>query len=80
MSVYVRSEGFPGGSVKNPLAIQGSRFYSWVGKIPWRRKQQPTPVFLTQESYRQRSQAGYSSWGGHKKSDMTKQLTLTGKI
>ena len=34
---------------------------SWVGKIPWRRKWQPTPVFLPGESHGQRSLAGYSS-------------------
>ena len=27
----------------------------WVWKIPWRRKWQPTPVFLTEESHGQRS-------------------------
>ena len=32
----------------------------WVGKIPWRRKWQPTPVFLPGESYGQRSLVGYS--------------------
>ena len=32
-------------------------FNSWVGKIPWRRKWQPTPVFLPGESYGQRSLA-----------------------
>ena len=30
-------------------------FDSWVRKIPWRRKWQPTPVFLPGKSYRQRS-------------------------
>ena len=35
-------------------------FYSWVGKIPWRRKRQPTPVFLPGESHGQRSLVGYS--------------------
>jgi len=33
----------------------------WVGKIPWRRKWQPTPVFLPGRF--QRSLAGYSPWG-----------------
>ena len=36
---------------------------SWDGKIPWRRKQQPTPVFLPRESHRQRGLAGSSPWG-----------------
>ena len=31
-----------------------------VRKIPWRRKWQPTPVFLSGESHGQRSLAGYS--------------------
>ena len=35
---------------------------TWVGKIPWRRKWQPTPVFLPGESHGQRSLVGYSSW------------------
>ena len=33
---------------------------SWVGKLPWRRAQQPTPVFLPGDSHRQKSLAGYS--------------------
>ena len=35
-------------------------FNPWVGKILWRRKWQPTPVFLPRESHGQRSLAGYS--------------------
>ena len=42
------------------------RFNPWVGKIPWRRKWQPTPVFLPERSYGERSLAGYSPWG-HKR-------------
>ena len=37
-----------------------------VEKIPWRRKWQPTPVFLLGKSHGQRSLVGYSPWG-HKK-------------
>ena len=37
-------------------------FDPWVGKIPWRRAQQPTPVFLPGESRGQRSLAGCSPW------------------
>ena len=33
-----------------------------VGKILWRRKWQPTPVFLPRESHGQRSLMGYSPW------------------
>ena len=50
-------------SVKNLPAMQETRFDSWVGKIPWRRKWQPTPVFLPGESHGQRSLEGYSPWG-----------------
>ena len=32
-------------------------FYPWVGKIPWRRAWQPTPVFLPGASHGQRSLA-----------------------
>ena len=39
------------------------RFDPWVGKIPWRREWQPTPVFLPGKSHGQRSLAGYSQWG-----------------
>ena len=38
-------------------------FNSCMGKISWRRKWQPTPVFLPRESQGQRSLAGYSPWG-----------------
>ena len=39
------------------------RFYPWVRKIPWRRKWQPTPVLLPEESHGLRvpcSLVGYS--------------------
>ena len=37
-------------------------FDPWVGKIPWRRNWQPTPVFLPGKSHGQRSLAGYSPY------------------
>ena len=39
-----------GSVVKTLPANAGDRFSPWVGKIPWRRKGQPTPVFLPGES------------------------------
>ena len=58
---------FPGDSaVKILLAMQEGRrlrFNPWVGKIPWRRKWQPTPVFLLGKSCGCRSLPGYSPWG-----------------
>ena len=37
-------------TVKNPLQCWRPGFNPWVGKIPWRRAWQPTPVFLPGES------------------------------
>ena len=51
-------------------------FNPWVGKIPWRRKWQPIPIFLPGKSHAQRSLAGDSLWG-HKESDRTKRLAFT---
>ena len=60
---------FPGGLVVGNLTCQcrRPRFDSWVWKILWRRKWQPTPVFLPGEYHGQRSLVGYSL----KKSGMT---------
>ena len=44
-------------TVKNLPAMQRPRFDPWFGKIPWRRKWQPTPVFLPGEFQGQRSLA-----------------------
>ena len=41
-----------------------------VRKIPWKRKCQPTPVFLPGEFHGQRSLVGYSPWD-YKESDTT---------
>ena len=43
---------------------------SYVRKVPWSRKWQPSPVFLPGTIHGQRSLAGYSAQG-HKESDMT---------
>ena len=45
------------------------------GRFPWKRKWQPTPVFLSGESHGQRSLVGYSPQG-HKDSDTTERLHL----
>ena len=50
------------------------RFDPWVGKIPWRRKWQPTPVLLPGESHGGRSLVGYSPWG---RKDTTERLHFT---
>ena len=43
---------------------------------PWRRRWQPTPVFLPGESHGERSLAGYSLWGC-KESDVTEATEHT---
>ena len=48
-------------------------FDPWVRKIPWRRKWQPTPVFLPGKSHGQRSLVGYDPWGCNEL-DTTEQL------
>ena len=56
--------GFPGGSVgKGSAQCWRHRKYGfdpWVGKTPWRRSWQLTPVFLPGEPHGQRNLAGYS--------------------
>ena len=59
--------------VKNPFAMQDDRrhvFGPWIRKIPWRRKWQPTPVFLPEKSYGHRSLAGYGPWGRRVRHDL----------
>ena len=52
------------------LQCRGPKFNPWVGKIPWRKEWQPTPVFLPGELHGQRT------WG-LKELDMAEQLILT---
>ena len=54
---------FPGGS-DGKLCLQYRRpgFDPWVGKIPWRKAWQPTPVFPPGKSHGQRSLMGYTPW------------------
>ena len=45
LSLVIYFSGFPCSSVGKESACRRPRFNSWFGKIPWRRKWQPTPVF-----------------------------------
>ena len=69
--------GFPGGGeIKNlPANEKDARDVSSipVGKIPWSRKWELTPVFLPRKFHGQRNLAGYSPWDC-KESDMTKHV------
>ena len=72
--------GFPGGTmVEDPPADAGDTgdagSIPGVGKTHWRRKQQPTPVFLPGKSHGQRSLAGYSP-RGHQELNTTERLSI----
>ena len=65
-------QGLPRWFSGKESTCQGQRlrrcvFDPWVGKIPWRRKWQPTPVFLPGEFHGQRSLVVYRGsimfWG-----------------
>ena len=58
---------------KNLPAVQETRFFPWVGKIPWRRKWQPTPAFLPGKPIDSRAWQT-TVHGVTKKSDMIQQL------
>ena len=66
---YSIERGFPGGSCGFPRGSTGKEstwrpgFDPWAGRVPWRRKWQPIPVFLLGKSHKQRSLAGYSPQG-----------------
>ena len=62
--------------LKRLPAMQEIGFDPWIGKIPWRRKWQPAPVFLPGESHGRRSLASYSPQG-RKESDTTERLCFT---
>ena len=72
-------------SMRTSLVAQGQRIHlecrrfrlnPWVGKIPWRRAWQPTPVLLPGESHGQRRLEGYSPWG-HQELDTIEWLSLS---
>ena len=69
---------FPGGASGKESAYQcrrckRCRLHILVRRLPWRRRWQPTPVFLPGESPGQRSLTGYSPWG-RKELDTTEEL------
>ena len=75
MSGYYSYYGLPRWhSAKDLPAMWVTQVQSWVGKIPWRKEWQLTPVFLPGEFHGQRSLVDYSPWGC-KESNMTERLT-----
>ena len=71
------SKGLPRWFSGKESACQCRRhgFNPWVGKIPWRRKWQSTPVLLPGKSHRQRSLEGYIP-GGSKELDTTEHTHM----
>ena len=74
-------EGLSGGTTSKEPTCQRTRHKRrgldpWVGKIPWRRAWQPSPVFLPGESHGQGSLAGCSP-RGHQASDATEVTSHT---
>ena len=63
-------------TVKNLPAMQEIQVQSLGQEDTWRRKWQPTPVFLPGEFHGQRSLVGYSPWG-HQELELTERLTLS---
>ena len=82
--------GFPGDSSGEKPTCPCRRpkrlgFNPWVGKIPWRRTSQPTPVLLPGESPWTEKPGGLQSmglqraghgWGTHAQTEITKWLWL----
>ena len=64
-SLFLLINDFPGGSVGKESACTAGDVGSFLmgRRGPWRRKRQPTSVFLPGESHGQRSLAGYSPPG-----------------
>ena len=50
-------------SKESACQFRSRQFDPWVRKIPWRKKWQPTPVFLPGKFHGQRSLVSYSPWG-----------------
>ena len=66
--------GFPSGAVvKNPpVNARDTGSITGSERFPWRRKWQPTPVFLPRKFHGRRNLAGYSPWG-HKELNTIEQ-------
>ena len=63
--------------VKNLPVCRRHEIDPWVGKIPWRRKWQPTPVFLSGEFHGQRKLLGKEIYQEGKNFSESPSLTVT---
>ena len=62
--LVVKNRPANAGDARDEGLIPG--FDPWAGKIPWRRKWQPAPIFLPGKSHRLRSLVSYSPWDPEK--------------
>ena len=76
----VLSMGLPRWHIGKESVCQCKRlkFDPWIRNIPWRRKWQPTPVFLPRKSHGQRCLVGYSGIL-HRKEYKKRKITEVGK-
>ena len=75
--LQTRFAAFRDMSLESTHMVLGSRlFQTLLDHAMWRRKWQPTPVFLPGEFHGQRSRVGCLLWG-HKESDTTERLSRT---
>ena len=64
--ISFRNFGLPGwlsGKKNSTCQWRRCRFDLWIGKLPWRKKWQPIPVFLPGKSHGQKSLEGYNQQG-----------------
>ena len=78
--------GFPADSVGKESACDArdkrrGRFSSWVGKIPWGRARQPTPVFLLESPWTEQP-GGLGPQGGREteRTEVTEQARMQGRV
>ena len=78
-SVFSALIGIPWLLSGKESACQSRRqgFDPWVWKILWRRKWQPTPVFLLGKSHGQRTLVGCAPWIARSQTQLSYQMTTT---
>ena len=76
MMVYMEQASLVAQTVESTCNVGDPGLIPGSGKIPWRRKWLPTPIFLPGKSHGQSRLVGHSPWG-HNKSATTKQLKLS---
>ena len=73
---HFQFSGASGKATSQLRRCKRGRFNPWIGKIPWSRNSQPTPVFWPGKFHGQRSLVGYSPWG-HNESDTQQQHSVS---